>query len=215
MNSRIHAVLDGDLPRCLLTADEEAELAELEASLDAAARWTAAAPVPAFGERVLNALGPVGPVPDEPRRTPTLLRAWRWLWTPRSLVLRPAAALAPAFALLVAFVAVDRPAAAPPAAVQAVSAPAPAVYVQFRLDAPGASEVSVAGSFTSWRPEHEMREAAPGVWTVLVPLAPGIHDYVFVVDGRRMVPDPAGHPVDDGFGGTNSRLYLAPSGGSA
>jgi 1,4-alpha-glucan branching enzyme len=87
------------------------------------------------------------------------------------------------------------------------------LYVQFRLEAPGASRVELAGSFTEWQPEYQLREISPGVWTALVPLDPGVHDYTFVVDGERMVVDPYAPSVEDSFGGNNSRLFLpAPSG---
>ncbi|MBW3572254.1 MAG: glycogen-binding domain-containing protein [Gemmatimonadetes bacterium] len=217
MNERIHSVLDGDLPRRLLTAPEASELVEFQSVIGAAEDWASAAPVPSLSARVLSALPeqPATTRPTASARAAFILGAWKWLWTPRSLVLRPAAALVPAFALVLAIAVGGVPGAAPEAGGLAAVA-APAIYVQFRLDAPGAETVAVAGSFTGWRPEHEMREAAPGVWTVRVPLDPGIHDYVFIVDGRRWVPDPAGHLVDDGFGGANSRLYLtAPRQGAA
>ena len=87
------------------------------------------------------------------------------------------------------------------------------LYVQFRLEAPEASTVRLAGSFNGWKPTYELREAAPGVWTALVPLDPGVYDYTFVVDGKQWVPDPYAPQVDDSFGGTNSRLFLpAPAG---
>jgi 1,4-alpha-glucan branching enzyme len=103
------------------------------------------------------------------------------------------------------------PAPAPPA-VAAAGADAP-LYVQFRLSAPGASQVAVAGSFTDWRPEYELTEVEPGLWSVMVPLRPGVYDYTFVIDGERMVVDPYAPRVADSFGGSNSRLFLpAPSG---
>ncbi len=48
------------------------------------------------------------------------------------------------------------------------------------------------------------------MWSVTVPLEPGVHDYAFVVDGEQWRPDPLAPSVDDGFGGTNSRLALLP-----
>ena len=48
------------------------------------------------------------------------------------------------------------------------------------------------------------------MWTALVPMRPGVHDYLFVVDGRGWVPDPAASQVNDGLGGVNSRV-LVPS----
>jgi 1,4-alpha-glucan branching enzyme len=84
------------------------------------------------------------------------------------------------------------------------------VYVQFRLEAAGAHEVALAGTFTGWRPEVRLRQTAPGTWSAVVPLRPGVHDYAFVVDGRRWVADPHAPQVDDSFGGVNSRISLPP-----
>ena len=90
------------------------------------------------------------------------------------------------------------------------------VYVQFRLESPQAQQVALAGTFTGWQPTLQLEETEPGVWSALVPLKPGVHDYVFVVDGERWVPDPhAPQQVDDSFGGTNSRISLPPLGASA
>jgi 1,4-alpha-glucan branching enzyme len=103
----------------------------------------------------------------------------------------------------------------------AVTAPAaksaaPVVYVQFRLESAQARQVALAGTFTGWQPTLQLEQKEPGVWTALVPLRPGVHDYVFVVDGERWVPDPnAPQQVDDSFGGTNSRISLPPLGASA
>ena len=46
--------------------------------------------------------------------------------------------------------------------------------------------------------------------TITVPLTQGVHDYAFVVDGQQWVPDPYAPQINDGFGGTNSRLALLP-----
>jgi 1,4-alpha-glucan branching enzyme len=81
------------------------------------------------------------------------------------------------------------------------------VFVQFRLDA-SASRVQLAGSFTNWEPRYDLRQSAPGIWTITVPLTQGVHDYAFVVDGQRWIPDPYAPQIGDGFGGTNSRLAL-------
>ena len=84
------------------------------------------------------------------------------------------------------------------------------MYVHFRLDAPGASSVQLAGDFTEWQPTHELHEVSPGVWAAVVPVRAGVHDYAFVVDGEQWRPDPLAMQVDDGFGGTNSRLSVLP-----
>jgi 1,4-alpha-glucan branching enzyme len=101
----------------------------------------------------------------------------------------------------------DRP-AGPAAAAPSTASAAAQVYVQFRLRAEGATTVELAGSFTDWQPAHALQQTAEGVWTVVLAIAPGVHDYVFVVDGERWIPDPLAPGVDDGFGGTNSRMTL-------
>jgi hypothetical protein len=84
------------------------------------------------------------------------------------------------------------------------------VLVQFRFDAPQARQVALAGEFTNWQPIYPLKRSDPGIWTVVVPLEPGIHDYAFIVDGERWVPDPMAPAVADGFGGLNSRLAVIP-----
>jgi 1,4-alpha-glucan branching enzyme len=92
---------------------------------------------------------------------------------------------------------------------------APVMYVQFKIEAPGAASVELAGSFTEWTSGVQLVETAPGVWSALVALEPGVYDYGFVVDGELWMVDPTAPEVDDGFGGTNSRLFLTPPGGNA
>ncbi len=54
----------------------------------------------------------------------------------------------------------------------------------FRLDAPAATQVFVAGSFNEWSPVATplLRDDA-GIWTGTVDLDPGEYEYRFVVDG--------------------------------
>jgi hypothetical protein len=35
-----------------------------------------------------------------------------------------------------------------------------------------------------------------------------VHDYAFIIDGQRWVTDPYAAAVQDGFGGSNSRITL-------
>jgi hypothetical protein len=135
-------------------------------------------------------------------------RLLRLLWMPREISIRPAFALAGAAAVLVVLAVpyVDRD----PDGMAADGGRSPAaVFVQFRLEAM-ASRVQLAGSFTNWEPRYELREAAPGVWSITVPLTQGVHDYAFVVDGQQWVADPYAPQIGDGFGGTNNRLALLP-----
>jgi len=82
------------------------------------------------------------------------------------------------------------------------------VYVQFRLQISDAADVRLAGSFTHWQAQYQLHQTAPGLWTVTLPLTPGVHDYAFIVDGQRWVADPYAAAVQDGFGGVNSRITL-------
>jgi 1,4-alpha-glucan branching enzyme len=85
------------------------------------------------------------------------------------------------------------------------------VYVQFTLQAPGARSVAVSGDFNQWAADATMEDAdGDGVWTVRVALEPGLHEYMFVIDGDRWVTDPqAQRYADDGFGNRNAVLAVA------
>ncbi len=202
MNERIHAHLDGDIPFEALTPDERARLAEMEDALGAAVRQLRAIPSPELAGRVMAAL---------PARAPRRAGVLEWLWRPRTvrLVFRPAYGLAGALAASVAVAVLPAMDAGEPVVVESLAA-APPVYVQFRLEAAGASQVALAGTFTGWQPAVQLRQTAPGEWSAVVPLRPGVHDYAFVVDGRRWVADPHAAQVDDSFGGVNSRISLPP-----
>lgn len=94
------------------------------------------------------------------------------------------------------------------------SEPVPALAspnVRFELYAPGAREVSVAGSFNGWRPaETTLQLTATGLWCKELPLNPGRYEYLFVVDGKWL-PDPkAQEYIPNPFGGQNS-LVEVPS----
>jgi hypothetical protein len=219
MKNRIHAYLDGDLPLEALSAPEQSRAAELRRALDAASRKLRDVPPPDLTARIMAALPAEGPR----RRVSPLAAALGWLWSPRPvrIAFRPAYGLAFAALGALALTQLDGRESAPAApgrgepVADAPARSAPPVYVQFRLEARGASTVQLAGTFTGWQPRVELRETEPGEWTVLVPLRPGVHDYAFVIDGDRWVADPHAPQVDDDFGGTNSRISLPPLGSSS
>jgi hypothetical protein len=212
MDTRIHSYLDGELPLEGLPPAEREQARALEALIADASAQLRRAPVPELTERVMGAL-PAEP-PAAPERAPWLARVGRWMWHPRPirLSLRPAVALAALVALLlVSWVLRSASTGSNSAAPMAgTAADAPQVYVQFRLEAPDASEVRLAGSFTDWEPRYQLFQTAPGVWSAVVPLQPGVHDYTFVVDGEHWITDPHALSVPDHFGGANSRLTLIP-----
>lgn len=54
------------------------------------------------------------------------------------------------------------------------------------IEAPGAKEVFVAGTFNNWNPQSQRlkRAAKEGRWVGTLDLPPGRYEYKFVVDGR-------------------------------
>ncbi len=87
----------------------------------------------------------------------------------------------------------------------------PVVYVPFMLEAPTAPSVAVAGDFSEWEPAFTLEDAdGDGVWTGRVPIQPGVHSYMFLIDGTEWETDPrADRYQDDGFGNRNAVLAVA------
>jgi Carbohydrate-binding module 48 (Isoamylase N-terminal domain) len=70
--------------------------------------------------------------------------------------------------------------------------------VQFMLTAPAASRVALAGDFNGWdtRAIPMARDSRDGRWAVTLALAPGRHNYAYVVDDTQWVRDPMGTPAE-------------------
>jgi len=222
MSDRIHRHLDGELPRAALSEDERQEVEAYRAAFRGALGPLLEQDVPDVSGTVMSVVRPeFGERAETPPRDSawTLGEAWVWLWRPRVVTLRarPAwgLALATAAVLFVIRPSADMPPAVPVqmgGTVMADSAVEGRVMVVFRLDAPGVQGVRLAGDFTDWRPGPALTEVSPGVWSAAVPVEVGIHNYAFVVDGTQWVPDPLAEQVDDGFGGSNSRVAVLLSG---
>jgi hypothetical protein len=75
-----------------------------------------------------------------------------------------------------------------------------------------AKHVYLAGSFNEWSPaSHAMDGPDAGGWySTVLELAPGRHEYKFVIDGETWKSDP-GNPDDAGFY-HNSVLWAGPRG---
>ena len=82
--------------------------------------------------------------------------------------------------------------------------------VRFVLVQPDASSVAVAGTFNRWSiSSHPLSRDPSGAWTTLVPMSPGEHLYMYVVDGTRWLSPPAAEDyVDDGFGARNGVVVV-------
>ena len=186
-----------------LTPAERRQDSTVKQAIDETAAFMRSRPEPDFTAAVMRAIQqqdvrPVGAWQITVRRVADAL----WNGRQVSFRLRPVYGLAAAALIAVAIYLPGRSADTGPQA--------PQLFVQFRLEAPGASDVRIAGSFTGWELRHQMYETAPGVWTVTLPLTHGVHDYAFLVDGSQWVADPYAQRINDGFGGINSRIALLP-----
>ncbi|HEY3219153.1 MAG TPA: isoamylase early set domain-containing protein [Gemmatimonadales bacterium] len=186
----VKQLLDGDITLADLPAELRAEGEEAVRLLAGVDRRPVE--LPAVSRRVMREIA------SRPARS-----AWRRVMQPREIRLRvrpwllaPALAIAAALILWIGH-------AAP-------VTQASFVTVRFVLVAPEAREVSLAGTFNQWDAHATplVRTSPNGVWTATLTLPAGQHQYAFVVDGARWVPDPGAPAVDDGFGRRNSVLTL-------
>ena len=85
------------------------------------------------------------------------------------------------------------------------------MWIRFRYANSTADSVAVAGDFSQWDPIPLSPRTVNGetVWTGLVPVSRGEHEYQFVINGERWVTDPLA-PVkrSDGFGAKNAVLDI-------
>jgi hypothetical protein len=83
--------------------------------------------------------------------------------------------------------------------------------VEFTYSDPAAFSVSLAGSFNNWDSNaHPMTKDAEGTWRVVMALAPGKHEYKFVVNGGTWMADPDNPKVVGDYG--NSEVELDAKG---
>lgn len=195
MNENVRKVLDGELPRSALDDAALEDLALWEQALD---ELKADAPAHAplgLEDRIMAEVGSLAEGTALPDRQRT------WLLRPRTLRVTPLTGLlaAAAVAGLILWPQ-ERPA----------SSPSTEVFVQFSLEAPGATSVAVAGDFSEWEGLNALTDVdGDGVWTGRIRLEPGVHQYMFVIDGSDWVTDPrAERYSDDGFGNRNAVIAV-------
>ena len=162
---------------------------------------------------------------DEPRQAPPWMEnavmseialasapkesVFDWLLRPRTIRLSPLTSLAmAAAAMAVVALLPDEAPVSPETGPVAVTE----ILVEFSLEAPGATTVAVAGDFSGWASDFVLDDAdGDGIWTGRIPITPGLHKYMFVIDGTDWVTDPgAQRYADDGFGNRNAVLAVAP-----
>jgi len=80
----------------------------------------------------------------------------------------------------------------------------------FKLEAPSAGAVLLAGDFTGWETEPiKMKRDRTGLWTTTVPLDPGAYHYRFMVDGQWADDPQATLHEPNGFGSQNCVRQVA------
>ncbi|MBI4649842.1 zf-HC2 domain-containing protein [Candidatus Desantisbacteria bacterium] len=82
-------------------------------------------------------------------------------------------------------------------------------YLSLPLNTPIQS-VSVVGDFNDWNVNtFKLKYKSDGIWEGTFPVRPGKHEYMFVINGEKWIPDPKAREYkEDGFGGKNSILVL-------
>jgi 1,4-alpha-glucan branching enzyme len=80
---------------------------------------------------------------------------------------------------------------------------------QFKIYAPKAKKVALAGDFNKWDiKEHTAKKDSKGTWSAKIPLKPGKYEYKFVVDGSWL-NDPVNNTViTNSFGTQNSVIEI-------
>lgn len=132
---------------------------------------------------------------------------WQNITKPRQIVFRPVWQLAWVLMLCVASAATSG------WYVHNTQKHADPVWVRFAIKMPQAQQVALTGDFNAWETEAIQMEDpdGDGIWDVLVPLQPGIYQYMYVINGKQWVLDPVmGTTIDDGFGQQNSLLKITP-----
>ena len=85
--------------------------------------------------------------------------------------------------------------------------------VQARQVADPTEHIILVGDFNDWDASSTpMRAARAGVWTAVLPLAPGRYRYAFLVNGTEWIADPAApRAPDDEFGAPGSVVTVGGS----
>jgi hypothetical protein len=201
MKDDLHLHLDGETPTDGLDDVARQDAQAWEKLLDAFRTEFPPSPPPPWLEKKVMAEIEALPEPG------LLERFGKWLLAPRPVRVPPlwvgTAAVAVAVAVFLGRQTTPGPVHGQPEDV--------VVYVQFALDAPGAQSVAVAGDFDGWEGSNTLEDVdGDGIWTGRVAIRPGVHAYMFLVNGSTWMTDPrAQRYAEDGFGNRNAILAVA------
>jgi 1,4-alpha-glucan branching enzyme len=80
---------------------------------------------------------------------------------------------------------------------------------EFRIHAPTARKVSIAGTFNNWDIRSDQaKKDTKGNWTAKVSLKPGRHEYKFVIDGSWISDPNCTNFTSNAFGTQNCVLEV-------
>jgi 1,4-alpha-glucan branching enzyme len=85
--------------------------------------------------------------------------------------------------------------------------------ITFKLHAPGAKSVHLAGTFNEWNARshplrQDKRSRIQGMWQRIFYLEPGVYEYRFIVDGRGQDGPRATEPLTNEFGSFNCVIWV-------
>ncbi|MDD5020356.1 MAG: glycogen-binding domain-containing protein [Candidatus Omnitrophica bacterium] len=81
--------------------------------------------------------------------------------------------------------------------------------VEFKISAPKANRVGVAGDFNGWKPDGlTARKDKNGTWRATLSVPAGTYEYKFVVDGSWIVDPGCSRRTINSFGSENSVLVV-------
>jgi hypothetical protein len=214
MKEDIHRHLDGELPEEGLGEESRREAEAWGRLLGAFRTESPGGAMPPWLETRVMAEIEALPEPG------TLRRALNWVLSPRPVSLSPLTTGLVAIGLMaillvgrqgIEFSGSDTSDVVGPTLASLEGEAEGVVYVQFVLDAPGAASVAVTGDFDGWEGTHGLEDLnGDGVWSGRVAVQPGVHSYMFLVDGSTWMTDPrAERYSEDGFGNRNAILAVA------
>lgn len=81
--------------------------------------------------------------------------------------------------------------------------------VEFKISAPKANWVGVAGDFNGWRPDAlTARKDRNGTWKASATVPTGTYEYKFVIDGSWLTDPSCSRRTINSFGSENSVLVV-------